>query len=273
MILRKKKQIFISLTITAIFLLASFLYSPLFAQNTTIGENKPDEKVKSGLGKQKVLLIPFDPKMYMSDIDRSINRETKMEFVQIRALFRAGIDNQLWTLFKPNYSVISLLKDTSRTKIDLQFIYRSTGYKYTVTEGKEKVSDQKKITNGQLTVAIQSDEERYMRTVINQPGLLQAMNKKYGAELFVFVSELDLKSTPAIDGIKGREASIHFTVYNLDGKQVGGGLAKSKFDGDLNDPKKIINKAFPSATKTIYTRSIPAPLPLGNKGNVPSNGH
>jgi hypothetical protein len=259
-----------------LFILTCFLLAPALrsnAQNTTLEESKPDDKLKSGVGKEKVMLIPFDPKMYMSDIDRGINRETKMDFRQIRDLFRAGIDNQLSAQFKTNYSVISMLKDTVRTKSDLQFIYLSTGYKYTVTQGKEKTSDQKKITNGQLTVPVQTDEERYMRTVINQPGLLSAMNKKYGAELFVFVSELDMKAAVTADGSPGREASFHFTVYNLDGKQVGGGLAKSRFDAEMNDPKRIVSKAFLLAAKTIYSRSIPAPVPAANGGGVPSKGH
>ncbi len=249
--------------------LTGSLNNSLFAQNTTLEETKSPERPKSELGRQKVLLIPFDPKMYMSDIDRSINRETKMDFRQIREAFRSGIDNQLSAQFKTNFSVVSLLKDTVRTKGDLQYIYRSTGYKYTVTQGKDKTADQKKITNGQLTVPIKGDEERYMRTVINQPGLLEAMNKKYGAELFVFVSEVDLKAIVADDGSKDREASVHYTVYNLEGKQVGGGLAKSKFDTDTNDPKRIVSKSFSLAAKTIYSRSVPQV----NGAAAPSKGH
>jgi hypothetical protein len=229
------------------------------AQSTTRDATPLPDKTKAGAPKKKVMLIPFDPKMYMSDIDRSINRETKLKFTEIRDQFRWGIDNQLYGQFKPTYSVISLLKDTVKTKKDIQFIYQSTGYKYTVTQGKEKTEEKTPITNGQLTLPHQGEEERYMRTVINQPGLLLAMNKKYGAELFVFVSEVDMKSVPAIDGTHGREAWVHFTVYDLEGKQVGGGLAKVPFDTDQNEPKKIVSTVMASAAKAIYARAVPAP--------------
>jgi hypothetical protein len=249
---------------------ACFLAITFQAQNSTRGEdNKPDENLKSGSAKKKVLLIPFDPKMYMSDIDRSINRDTKMDFKEIRDAFRGGIDNQLNSRFKPTYTVISLLRDTVKTKKDLLFIYKSIGYKYTVTQGKEKEAEQKSISKGQLTVPVRGEEERYMRTVINQPGLLEAINKKYGAELFVFISEVDLKSTVSAEGGNEREAAIHFTVFDLAGKQVGGGLAKVKFDAELNEPKRIVSRAFPAAAQTIYTRSTLPPLPADSTKRVP----
>jgi hypothetical protein len=255
-------RLYASGTINKVRLALAFLLAlsfPLLSQNSTIGEDKP--QVKPAVEKTRVLLIPFDPKMYMSDIDRSINRETKMNFDQIRDAFRSGIDNQLISRFKPNYSVISLLHDTAKTKKDLQFIYKSTGYKYTVTQGKEKPVEQANISKGQLTIPVRGEEERYMRTVINQPGLLEAMNKKFGAELFVFISEIDLKSSVDADGNPFREAWIHFTVYDLTGKQVGGGLAKTRFDADLNEPKKIVSRSFPAAAQTIYSRTVTPPAP------------
>jgi hypothetical protein len=219
----------------------------------------------------KVLIIPPEKKMYMSDIDRSINKETQMSVPKIRDAFRTGLDNQLVSKFKPTYRVISLLKDSVKSQKDLQFIYRSVSYKYTLTSGKEKPEDQKNITNGQITTPTHGDEERYMRVGINQPGLLEAMHKKYGAELFVFISEIDLKGALSSDPVPTREAWIHFTTYNLQGVQVGGGLAKAKFDPGLNDPKKISSQALSVAAKIIYSRSIiPAPAP-DNK--TPVKGH
>jgi hypothetical protein len=249
------RSIFLGLFVAALLCTGS----PLSAQTNTRGENSNEDHSRTGTVKKKVLIIPSDPKMYMSDIDRSISRETNQSFKEIRDLFRTGLDNQLVSAFKNSYTVITLLRDTVKSKADLQFIYHSTGYKYTVTQGKEKTAEQKPVSNGQLTVPIKDEEERYMRTVINQPGLLEAMNKKYGAELFVFISEIDLKAAVSTDPNPLREAWIHFTIYDLEGKQVGGGLAKVKFDPGLNDPKKIVSRYFSEAARMIYSRSIPPP--------------
>ncbi len=240
-------------------LLLAFSFSQGNAQDDTRGKNEKESLTKTGVTKQKVLIIPFDPKMYMSDIDRSINRETKMTFPEIRSTFRSGIDNQLVSIFKTKYSVISLLRDSVKSRADLQFIYHSIGYKYTVAKGAEKTVDQKAITNGQLTVPIKDEEERYMQIVINQPGLLQAMNKKYGAEIFVFVTEIDLKGAASTDQNPMREAWVHFTTFNLEGKQLGTGLAKARFESDLNDPKRIVSRAFSQTANQIFTRSTPPP--------------
>jgi len=152
-----------------------------------------------------------------------------------------------------------LLRDTVKTKADLAFIYKSTGYKYTVTKGKDNTAGQKPISNGQLTVPIKDEEERYMKTVINQPGLLEALNKKYGAEVFVFISEVDLKAAVTTDPNPMREAWVHFTVYNLQGKEIGAGLSKARFGTDLNETKKIIGSVFSQNARTVYSRSILTP--------------
>ncbi len=241
-------------------LVCCIVVAPLSAQNGTRGETGNDDQLKNKLDKKKVLLIPFDPKMYMSEIDRNLCAESKLTFKQLRDQFRIGLDNQLVSAFKNGYTVITLLRDTAKTKADLQFIYHSTGYKYTVTKGKDKAPEQKAITKGQLTTPVMDEEERYMRTVINQPGLLEAMNKKYGAELFVFISEVDLKPAVTSDPDPMREAWVHFTVYDLSGTQVGGGLSKVKFDPGLNDPKKIISRYFSDAARAIYARAVPQPV-------------
>jgi hypothetical protein len=206
--------------------------------------------------KKKVLFIPFEPKMYMSDIDHNINRETKMNFNEIRESFRKGLDKELTLQFKQSFSSVSLLRDTAKTNKDLQFILHSVTYKYTPTKGPEKVATPANISKGQLTAQNGDDEEKYMRTIVNQPGLFAAMNKKYGTELFIFISEIDFKGASA-EGSPDREVDIHYSIYDKDGKFIYGNLAKAKFAKDMNQPKEIITKIFPVAVKDIYNHALP----------------
>ena len=247
----------------SIFTLLLFLSIGICAQDTLHKEIK--KSAPTAPVKKRVLLIPPEQKMYMSDIDRNINAETKLKVPQIREIFRNGVDNQLNSQFKNTYKVISLLKDTAKTNKDLKFIYRSIGYKFTATLSKGKGDDQKNITNGQITAPTLGDEERYMRTVINQPGLIEAMHKKYGAELFVFISEIDMKGAQASDPAPTREAWVHYTTFNVQSIQIGGGLAKVKFDPGLNDPKKITSQVLSVAAKIIYSHSIPPEIVPVNK--------
>ncbi|HXC04707.1 MAG TPA: hypothetical protein VNZ86_08130, partial [Bacteroidia bacterium] len=71
------------------------------------------------------------------------------------------------------------------------------------------------------------------------------------------------------DPLPQREAWVHFTTFDMQGKQVGGGLAKVKFDPALNDPKKISNQILSVAAKIIYNRSIPPPPPVSDNKTQP----
>lgn len=81
--------------------------------------------------KQKALIIPFEPKMYMSGIDRDLALKTGMTFQQIRDNMRFGLTNVLLTDMHRKMSCISLMHiDTGSVDKELAYIYSSIGYKY-----------------------------------------------------------------------------------------------------------------------------------------------
>lgn len=72
--------------------LLSFAFSQtLKAQDKTInsGNTQPVRDVAS---KHKIMLIPFENRMYLSEIDFMINKETKLTAKQIKATMRDGIN-------------------------------------------------------------------------------------------------------------------------------------------------------------------------------------
>ena len=48
----------------------------------------------------KIMIVPFEPKLYMSDIDQKINQQTKWDFETIRENFRHQLDAQLKLKFQ-----------------------------------------------------------------------------------------------------------------------------------------------------------------------------
>jgi hypothetical protein len=121
------------------FLLVFALIAGVFRAQTTIGNDTSKTPLvkKPSTAKHKVLLIPFDNKMYMSEIDHVINAETKQNQNEIRWGFKDGIDEQLHKKLKSKYEVVSLMEDTAKNKKDLAMIYSGIGYKY------DKVPSQK----------------------------------------------------------------------------------------------------------------------------------
>ena len=268
-------------------LFALLIASSLIAQNTTFSPEEKKAPSPTTLVKdaRKVLVIPFEPRLYMSEIDQGVNRETKMNQSQIRNAFRSGLDFSIVSAFKKKYSVYSLLNDTGASGFDQRYIYESIAYNYlpltdqtnpaTSTDKKNTKKtdeDKAKIQNGQLTVTT-SEQKKFMNVKITNPNLLTTLNKRYGAEVFVFVSQLDLKvqansAEQFSSGNAGRTVGIHYSIYDLQGNPVAAGMAVQNFPAGLNNPNKIVNTYFAEAAQTIldnYLLAIsPKPVKAGN---------
>jgi len=234
-----------------------------FAQSTTYS---PEEK-KAPLPQtnaqleqaHKVLVIPFEPRLYMSEIDMYVNKESKLNQAQIRHAFRSGLDYSIVAEFKKKYKVISLMNDSAAYVREQGYVYQSIGYKYDLIPSPENKKDntpeKPKIQNGQLTVTT-NDKKKFMNTQITNPNLLSTLNKKYGADIFIFINQLDLKtdvdnSGKAAAGNYERTASVHYSIFDLKGNLITSGLASRNFPNNVNDPKKIVNTYFSAIAQTI----------------------
>lgn len=267
-------------------LVALLLFSAAIAgaQNTTRVDPADQGTAK---GTCKILLIPFNPKLYLSEVDKKIGTENKMTFEQIRTAFRTGLDSKISLQLKSVNITYSLLSDTVKNRKELERIYKSIGYDYDIPLADGAVAkstagqkDKPAIQNGQLTVEM-NDEFRFMNAKINDPKLLPYLQEKYKADVFVFINQLDIKKNEAsydiITDTYTRDVIVHYTVFDKSGKRINAGVATSSFPSTINDPKAIINTAFTQAAKTISTRvSKSAPYivtdPAGTTpGTVPAN--
>lgn len=202
------------------------------AQSTTKNDAPGTSTTTSTSGKKKVLLVPCPAKMYMSEIDQSINKETGQTAQAIRTAMRKGVNDQLKKQFNSSYSVVSLLDDTSSSVAkDLGYINNVTTTEYTAVDDPLKAdavktynttttttvtttgssgttttntttgsktstgttSTNPNVSKGQIT-SQSDDREKFMNTLILSPNLLAYLKKKYNADYVVFVNEIDLKN-------------------------------------------------------------------------------
>ena len=216
--------------------------------------------------KHKIMIIPFEPKLYMSQIDHKINAETKLTQKEIKEAFRKGINAELARALKQKYEVLDLLKDTAKYKKDVATIYKNITFEY------EKVPDQanykapveekgKKSTtikNGQILVESNSDA-RFMNTKVTNATLIPTLYAKYKTDLFLFINQLDIISNQPAGGDIGtaseRVITIHYTVFTVDAKEINSGTCSIKFPADVNTPTKIIS-GYVSKLGTEITRRI-----------------
>ena len=273
-------------TITVVYLLFFLGFN---AQENTFqkkGNVKSDQEIyaEGRAEYSKVLIIPFEPKMYISSADKEIASRTKLTHQEIRENMRYGISNQMRHAVGKGMKSVSLLHiDTGAVGRDLGYIYNSIGYKYKplpeddIARNKQNEEDLKpvnklkgslnklikhdnlapkesngetRIKNGQIHSTV-SYGEKFMNTSIRNPSLLKVLSAKYQADVFLFINELNIEAAaPASrSGLSTlsykRKVKVHYTIFNKDGKELHGGAAIVYMPSTTNDMNKIINNYFP----------------------------
>jgi hypothetical protein len=249
------------LSISAILISLSFQVA---AQSTTRSKTtKPERDVAAA---HKAMLIPFEPKLYMGEVDRSINAETKLSAKEIKYKFRDGLNDQLYKAFKAaKYNVVDLMEDTTKYKKDLEGIYQHLSYEYLKVPDQnnykvpKKEKEEKKVDKGQLVVETNSDK-RFMEARISNPKVVPSLYSKYKTDVFVFINQLDVLASGSKDpgdpgeGNPNRKIVVHYTVYTFDAKEINSGVVEEYFDPALNNPKKIIDLHFSKIARTLVQR-------------------
>ncbi|MEO6882728.1 MAG: hypothetical protein ABI199_01750 [Bacteroidia bacterium] len=211
--------------------------------------------------KEKMLIIPFEPKMYMSEIDLYISQETKMTYPQMWANFRNNLNTSLALQFKGNYAPISLLSDTN----ELQYIYENITYEYDAVpdtsakaSSKKNQEDTHQMINGQVNTDVNA-QQGFMNTKVTNQLLLPKLNKKYGADVFIFINELDIKHVlksdadmSTSDNIYEREMTVQYSILDKAGKTITAGVSSIRFPVSVNNPKKIEALCYPKICVAIF---------------------
>lgn len=246
--------------------LQSFFTTALFICFAFVSKAQEDG-TRSGTSEKKeitgkIMIVPFEPLMYMSEIDQKINQQTKWEFKEIREFFRHQLDTQLKLKFQSIASpVVSFYSDSAKTAKDLAYIYQSTAISFDIigkpTATTVENKKQNGIKNGQLVVEI-SEDKKFTSIKTKNKELIPYLNKKYKSEYFVFINQLDIKSVPdsydiATDSYQ-REVTVHYTIIDKDSKLITAGAATSKFTSKENNPKKIVALTFGPIASYIATK-------------------
>jgi hypothetical protein len=260
-----------------------FYFSLSLKGQTTRSMEGHQESLKSS--PVRVLVIPFESKMYMSKIDREIAEKTGLNSTQIRTNVRRGITDMVFLELKNRkVDAVSLMhSEDPEVGKNLSYIYHSIAYQYlpipqdTDTNDitpKQKAKDfvrrftkddnkqeqpGTRIEEGQLKTTYQQGE-RFMNTNITNPLLFETLFDKYETNYFVFINQLDMDyvssndlSVSAVNQDK-RRAKVHYTLFDLTGKEIYGGVELVYFSSQKNDLNSIVRKVFATAAEGIVSR-------------------
>ena len=247
----------------------------LQAQHSTL--RFTDEAIN--LSQKSVLVVPFESKMYLSDINKSLAESNNLTSSQIIKRFTAAIDQSIYYAFEQKCKVSSFygIEDTSVTQ-DLNYIYDNLQLEYelvSVTEDKTKAEKLKaklkkkednsyqrgQVNNGEI-VTTRDVRERYMKTVITDQHMLDSMHFKFDNDYFLFVNQLDINNDysdmiAVQQGNYNRIVKLHYTLYQKDGSILTTGISKTTFSNRQNDINKIITENFPILAHQIFEDLFP----------------
>jgi hypothetical protein len=246
-----------------------FLLIPFIAQAQTdmFGDEKvtkTDQEVYAEGAKEesKILIIPFEEKLFYCDIMRDLTTENQMSANEIYNRLRNEIQLSLKAALKDSMETATFLNTDSITDQDLINIYAVLGYKYVPVPVKEEVDEKGKvkkekkqpepkkevgIRNGQV-VAERQVVDRYMSAQLKSFDVLNQFYTNYGINKFLFINQMDVKmdlSDPETAFIDPRRlVAIHYTIMDKDGKEISGGLASAEFPGTESRLNYIVGANF-----------------------------
>jgi hypothetical protein len=245
------------------FCLPVFLVLILCGQAARGGSRDSTEQLR----RQKILIIPYEPRMHLSDADLDISEYSERTPQEIRAMFRMGLAEKLNAKLGANYQTHSLMQDLRpEARQELDRIYRSIDYSFDTslailhpkpdsTQSKGKWNENKARKKA-LAERTSSGDVKYMNVKILDPDLLPALYGKYGADVIVFLTQVEIK-TNAKDCIDfqsqnyQREFKVHYSVFGNDGRQIFGDVAIVKFPSASNEIGDIMAKNFPALGDAI----------------------
>jgi len=224
------------------------------AQNSTFIEKEKITITEDTLPQhgKTILVIPFEPKMYMCRIDKEIAVKNGLNYDQIMEKMRQNLVESV--AFRTDetldsYSLYSTRVDS--IKQELHYVYSSVEYKYEVlpaeiTKKTEAVPDKNtktidkfllkretknpkpetktepgtRIENGQI-ISVEDTREKYMDVTVMNKNLFNELNKYYNADHFLFINQLDiLYSSESTDKLR---IKVHYSFFDLSGKKLTGG--------------------------------------------------
>lgn len=273
-----------------LFIILLFSCNLLFAQKDTshfegeggfqLNTSELDSAAQAQRKQHKVMLIMYDPIMQLPDPagDVELVEEAKKDLPYIKKRIRLGLDLSLYARVAYLYETVDLMKEyNGNAANDLKKIYSSIGYNYEIpnrlsAENKksEKEDDKESnMTNGEITTHDKKIETKYLNISIKDPNLLPYLNFNYGTDLYLFITQLEIKKyftdqAQISYGTYSREVKVHYALLDVKGVQLAGDVIDLIYPSSTNDIEEIIRSNFPEIAKQISS-SLPQPQRNANE--------
>ena len=214
----------------------------------------------------KILLLPFNPDMYLSDIEQDIIQNTRMNPDEYRAYFRRALDSKIQGELKSYRPTVSLMGDQEGDdKKELREFYAQAGYSYLEPLGKGvgKVSEKKKSLfdkksaeeKAPLYITTRGDD-KFLNAAVTNNEFFNGLLSSNGCNYVVSINQFEIKTnySACIDlsrKLYRRELIIHYSIWNANAKLISGNFLVVYFPSDVNKPQELVEKTYKSIAEAL----------------------
>lgn len=228
-------------------LLPTILYT--HAQESTY---KIEEK-----GRAEVLLLAFEPRMYMSQWDHELTQKNNMPSAKIKEFFREEIDRHFYKELIGKKNPLSLnLSSLEACHNDLNKFYESVQITF-----KDKETTENKPLKNKGELASNSRKLNVVGVKTTNQNNIRDISRDYGAKYLISVNELDLLM-PIKDAYDMSNKNfditlkIHYTILTNKGEEIISNFSESNFPAGMLSLKEISENGLYPAVQKIANELI-----------------
>lgn len=243
-----------------------------------------------------VMVIPFDPAMYFSDSDQMLAQYNRKSIPEVRKQFRYGLNANLSAQILSSHGSRSMLQDTTQdVQEDLYTIYKNITYfgdkstgpqilapgEKTANKGGgvaslfKKKNDKAQQNNTNALMPEKHEAQDYINVKIHSKEMMTYLSEKYNTDVFLFINQFNLVTNyehclDRANNVFEREVLVHYSVFDANGNQLSGDVARVHFPSNSNNIAEIMKANFPELSKNIYA-SLPSSSKVGEPADAEPN--
>lgn len=199
-----------------------FLAAHIHAQDDTRG--RTTEPQASG----SILVVPFESKMLLSDINRKIGSQYNMTLEEIRVLFRAEANAAIKKAACGHLRLTFLSPTDTENAKEMGGFFGAAAYKQEVMQGREaSVPEYEKtvLTEGEIKSVVEYGH-KYMALAPSDSVKWQTLTTKYTCDRILVITQMDIKNTTrpeSSDPATGYLLRWHFELFDSGQNRLAGG--------------------------------------------------
>ena len=241
--------------------------------------------------KAKVIIVPYDMKMYQAEGDYYICQTSSYSKAQLNDVFRRSLESNLMYSLDKYFDASCFRNDQQKLNEDyhndLSLMYRTLQYTTEQEHLKEYFPNvpelkwyksilqrkAKRYGTNCLTKDGNSPElskRLYINVEVGNDSVFHTLVERRGADYVVLINQLEVKTRfsncmSMATSIYQRDFYVHYTVLDKLGKQVDGGVVATTYESGTNNAQRIVEDNIGNLCRMIInsmSRAIPVEMQI-----------